>query len=454
MNLKSYLTIRIALVAVSCMLVAFWYVAWQAEREFRQQSTRTLETVAKQLRLQMTTISSGFGRADGFPYWGAEIESGFPAGFCVKYVDARGHVAKSSCSGSDMRNQAVPPWFAVIYRVLLMPGTEISLPIAWRGRDYGNVIGVPNVDSHIAQAWRDMSILLVLVSATVLAVCMLTYVVVNRALRPARDILMGLERLERGDLSSRLPRFDLIELQKLSEGINRLACGLEQSIAQRAELTCKLVNLQEEERGYLARELHDEFGQCLAAIKAVAASVGQTADQQCPALRPDADQLTRIAQHLMDMVRSLLRRLRPPGIDELGLVESLKSLIAQWNGSATQIQLDVQGDFERVPQTIAVNIYRIVQECLTNAAKHSAATTVKVRLERDGLMQSRETESRIGVTVEDNGMADGFDPSRSPGMGLLGMRERVAALGGQLLLHARPSSGLVIRASIPIPVSS
>jgi glucose-6-phosphate-specific signal transduction histidine kinase len=268
-------------------------------------------------------------------------------------------------------------------------------------------------------------------------------------LRPTREILAGLHRLEQGDLATRLPSLRLRELQRMGESFNRLAASLQQSIADRAELTRKLVNLQEDERRHLSRELHDEFGQCLAAINAIAANITLTAKRERSSLGREGDNLSRIAGHMMHALRNMLNRLRPPGIDELGLVESIEGLVSQYGGRGTQVELEASGSFGDVPETVTVSVYRIVQECLTNVVKHSGATRVKVKLGWTEALPQHPDGRAIEVSVEDDGNADELAFARSPGLGLLGMRERVTALGGQLTLRTGQPRGMVVNARIP-----
>jgi glucose-6-phosphate-specific signal transduction histidine kinase len=188
---------------------------------------------------------------------------------------------------------------------------------------------------------------------------------VSRALHPAQVIVAGLEKMEKGELSFRLPAFELDEWQRTGKAINQLAANLEQLLSERKKLALKLINIQEEERRYLARELHDEFGQCLAAINAVAASISQTAAYECPALVPEGKNISRIVHHMMESLRGLLKRLRPSDIDELGLTACLKSLVADWNvssGGKTHYNLAVHGNIDQLPEPLPVTIFRIVQE--------------------------------------------------------------------------------------------
>jgi two-component system sensor histidine kinase UhpB len=455
-NLKLYLTLRIALLAFLCLVLASGYVLWQAQREQQRAIATTLSTMAKQLQIRLTSVQVGFDRVGRFLYWDPLVDSEIASGYCVRYEDAQGRTVTSSCGGFDPdepQASTAPFWFDSFFRAVFDPAQETAQPLTWRKRDYGQLVATPDATIQVARAWHAVRSLMGLTAVTVLALCVLVCLTIDRALRPTREILRGLERLEHGDLAARLPAFELIELRKLSNGLNRLAASLEQSIAERAELTRRLVSVQEEERRHLARELHDEFGQCLAAINAAAASVGLTARQKCPELESEAERLNRITDHMMQMLRSMLLRLRPPGFDELGLIESLRGLVAEWNGRSARIDLDVQGDFERLPEPVTIGIFRIVQECLTNVAKHADATRVSVRLERRPTEPRERTAGEVDVIVEDDGRTGTNPFAATPGLGLLGMRERVTALGGQLTLREPDRSrGLVVHAQIPIAV--
>jgi signal transduction histidine kinase len=451
MDLKTHLMIRIVLIAALCLAVAAGYALWSGEREARADSERIVDVVARQLEAQQMKIAAGLDRPEHFPYLDPLLESGLLSGFCIRYVDAQGQATQRSCRGMSQQ-QSAPAWFVSAYRALLDPGHEIGRDLFWRGQGYGRISAVADVEGQIAAAWHDVSALLGLATMTVLALCLLVYFAMVRALQPAREILAGIERLEHGDLSARLPQFELIELEKISAGFNRLAAGLEQSIQERAQLMRKVVTLQEEERRYLARELHDELGQCLAAVNAIASSLVMTAEERYPELVGEGQRLARTGAHMMEMVRGMLQRLRPIEIDELGLIGSIKGLVAQWTGGRTHIDLEIKGSFDGLSEAIAVGVYRLVQECLTNVSKHAKATRVMVKIERrePSIAQQGNTFGSIDVLVEDNGVANASTLALSPRRGLLGMRERVAVLGGELLLQVRQSHGLAVRALLPI----
>jgi len=295
------------------------------------------------------------------------------------------------------------------------------------------------------EAWDKTRSLMALSTVTVSAVCLLVYLSINRALKPAQTIVAGLEDMEAGHLAYRLPSFELNEWQRIAAAINQLAASQQQLLEERQNLVVKLINVQEEERRYLARELHDEFGQCLAAINAVATVIKQTAAQQCPDLVDEAERISRITAHMLNSVRDLLGRLRPAEFDELGLAASLNSLVAGWNGRGggkTRYRLSVNGNCASLREEQAVALFRIAQEGLTNIAKHAAASSVCISL--------AISSEAVVLAVEDDGVAMQLPFADTGGIGLLGIRERVAALRGQLSLAIAESHGLIVEVRIPM----
>lgn len=451
MNLRFSLVLRIAATAMICLVVAAAWVLLQAGRESRRNVVQVADLVGRQVELQLLGMSAG-AKSERFPDWDVLADTGRLAGLCVHYVSADGRNEKSSCQGSGGIDHAAAAWFERLYRRVFEPGVPVVRELRFRDRPSGSIAVTSDAETEAARAWRDLSALFGLTAIAMMAQCVLVYVSVGRALRPTGVLIAGLQRMEAGDLAHRLPHFALHELRRIGEACNRLAENLQDTLAQRAELSRKLMHLQEDERRHLARELHDEFGQCLAAVNAHAASVVQTAEAECPELLPDGQSIARIADHMMGLLRSLLLRLRPGGIDELGLVNSLQGLVRDWQarlGAKTRLALETSGELDDLPAAVSVDVYRVVQECLNNVAKHSGANDVRIRLDRPVVPMSDFEQDCIGIRIEDDGVAD-ESIHRSSGLGLLGMKERVSALGGQLTLQVREGGGLAVHARIPL----
>jgi two-component system sensor histidine kinase UhpB len=212
---------------------------------------------------------------------------------------------------------------------------------------------------------------------------------------------------------------------------------LRRVLGENRYLLRRLIDVQEEERRRLARELHDELGQMLNAIKLDAMALPESA-----AARRIAGNADRVYAAAGDLVR----RLRPTALDELGLRAALEACVDRWQLSHPQlsVQLSMSGDLDALGEARSLALYRIVQEGLTNCVRHAQATHFYIDL-------TRAAEPGGGVLLEMRDDGRGFAPDAQPrrGGGLTGMRERVALLGGEFELLSAPGRGVTIRVEIP-----
>ncbi len=220
---------------------------------------------------------------------------------------------------------------------------------------------------------------------------------------------------------------------------------LADSLGENRLLSQKYLMVQEDERRSLAREMHDELGQCLNAIKLDAVSIRDMTHEQLPEAEASANAIIELSGHVYDVVRGIMQRLRPAALDTLGLHDAVGQLVGQWQrrNRAVECRYESSGDLSGLGEAVNITVYRLVQECLTNVVKHADARHVLVGLHRtDG--------GDVRVVVRDDGR--GFDlQGKRSGLGLIGLRERVEALSGRLLLDARPGAGVEIVAMLPVP---
>ena len=236
------------------------------------------------------------------------------------------------------------------------------------------------------------------------------------------------------------------EIARRKSAEARLAAAL----ADNRRLAQQYVELQERERKALARELHDELGQYLNVIKLDAVGIRDDQRASAPTMRYRASTIVENCNHIHGALATLMRELRPTGLDELGLAAALEHCVETWRARlpGVSLQLAITGDFTALPESITVTLFRLVQEALTNVAKHAAARHVKIRLER---RESRRADlERIDLAIVDDGVGavPGL-PTR--GLGLIGMRERVMALQGSLAFTSSPGQGFALSARIPVP---
>src|SRR6267378_7997524 len=222
---------------------------------------------------------------------------------------------------------------------------------------------------------------------------------------------------------------------------------LAETLAENKRLTQQYVHMQENERKALARDLHDELGQYLIAVKLDAMSVraSMTAD---PEVHEVARSMIANIDRVYGMVSGLIRQLRPVGLDDLGVTAAIEHCVNDWRSRLplVAIEMSLTGDFETLDETRGLVLYRLVQEALTNIARHAKATAVQIRIAAGRAVDSGQC---IEILIADNGCGADLSAPR-PGLGLVGMRERVCALGGSITLASELGAGFQVEASLPM----
>ncbi|HYU42458.1 MAG TPA: sensor histidine kinase [Vicinamibacteria bacterium] len=209
-------------------------------------------------------------------------------------------------------------------------------------------------------------------------------------------------------------------------------------------LSQRLVRAQEDERRRLARELHDEVGQMLTALRMELGTAERVRGGGNGAFSASLAEAKKIIDTVMESVRALSMGLRPAMLDDFGLGSALDWHARDYSRRYdVPVFLAVEGDVDRLPEPQRTCVYRVVQEALTNCAKHSRARRIDVAV--------REGSGRLHLSITDDGV--GVDGSEEPrtGMGLVGIEERVREIGGHASIHSRPGAGTRVEVDIPVP---
>jgi two-component system, NarL family, sensor histidine kinase UhpB len=216
---------------------------------------------------------------------------------------------------------------------------------------------------------------------------------------------------------------------------------LAEALAENQRLALQYVDMQEQERKTLAHDLHDELGQYVNAIKLDAVTIRDTAGPG--PVHAAARVLIVNVDRVYSVLRGLIRRLRPVGFDDLGVLAALEHCVNEWRPRlpAAQIDMSCAPELESLDEARRLVIFRLVQESLTNIARHSAATQVQIQI-------APSAKQGIEVLIADNGVGTDLSLPRS-GLGLVGMRERVAALGGAITLASSRGAGFRVMAFVP-----
>jgi two-component system, NarL family, sensor histidine kinase UhpB len=364
-------------------------------------------------------------------------------------VSREGGQTRSEPPGERVRGRESgrrpPAWFIALVKP---EPTTMRIPLTSHGNDLGSLVIGSEPSDEISEIWDGIVTQLVVGACIALVLFLITAAVVSRALRPLNSLADAMTRVEAGDYSTRVSPAGPPELAAICRRLNHLVEVLGSAMEDRRQLTGRLVSLQDSERKEVARELHDEFGPYLFALRAHVASLeaaiaGEGADaeillRQCRAMTEQLGALQQVNRQILD-------RLRPVGLAELGLGEALNGLIGMWRQAhpGVSLRLSVSPSLGALDEMTELTIYRVVQEALTNVFRHAGASSAAISV---ALLNSDAGQPTIRVEVSDNG--SGLPVGYKQGLGTIGMRERVAALGGKVSMTSTPE-GLVIEALVP-----
>lgn len=230
------------------------------------------------------------------------------------------------------------------------------------------------------------------------------------------------------------------------EVVRRVVAERQQAalLAENRALAQHVRQAQEDERKRMAREIHDEIGQYLAAIRLSAATLPTEGD---PVIAEQASRISSHAEHIQTTVRDLLHQLRPAVLDEYGLPDALRFLTGEWQAQHPDIEcdLELEMDWPKLDEKLSITVYRLVQEALTNVVRHAQASRVEV----GAILKNSGNRNYLEVTICDDGVGFTQLPAR-PCFGLAGMRERVGGVGGMIEIRTAFDAGVTVSAVIPL----
>ena len=341
-----------------------------------------------------------------------------------------------------LRGSSVPSWFAQFLHAT--PAT-VRVPAAYQGNSLGSIIITSNPDDEIAEIWDAVVGTLTGGLALITAVFGLTTFAVRQALMPMQNLGSALRLMQGGNYKVDLEESGPPELAEISGKLNDLAAALVRTRDDNARLAEQIISLEDHERRELARELHDEFGPYLFAVRANLTSIMTDAQKDASAasitLTKKCSAALEQISALQQLNRRVLQRLRPPALDELGLDGALRGMIANWRENNPEVAISLENEAALgKDQTTDLTVYRVVQEGLTNVFRHANATKIWIKIRVASL-------NKLVVSVADNGT--GLTHNVKPGFGLSGMRDRVRALGGTIVTANDPN-GFTLTVELPL----
>jgi len=457
MRMSRYLVTRIIAVSVVILLAALLLALWRAQYDVQREERGAIEIV--HLFEHLYALENG--PAD-------EIDGHVDA---LRRINAAGNLRhiqldlRDASGAIRVAPRSLEPssglerLFALIAPGMRSVQVDPSGPWTLQRDDDARFVATLSLDpsSEQRESLDNMVGMLGVLAGYGAALLLAVYWALRRTLAPLQPIQQAILRYERDDFAHRLPTLPFAEMDRIARALNHLASTLSAAREARRVVSLKLVSSQEEERARISRELHDEFGQTLTAMRADVAWLAYHTSST-PELREVVEGLGRHCERFHGQVRDLLRRLRPQGVDAatgVPLRSLLDDLVQSWHerpGRRAEYSLFYDLGDRVLPDDLALTLYRLTQEALTNATRHADATRVEVRV-------GTRANGDIEWCVEDDGIGlDSVENAPHRGNGLAGMRERVWAYGGEIEMgpcgnDSTQRAGLRIRAHFALPAT-
>lgn len=438
MSLRFQVNIRILFCFICILILSGSIAVWQARKAVSDE-------VDASIKLALQLINLGFSTAPASRF----NESRWFADFALLKETRHLTIQLKKPSGEVIdlarkkhqteRNKTPPAWFVNLVAGDY-PQAEHQL-ITGNDKPLTLIIQADPLD-EITEVWQEslsfFTSIFLLTSLTFLAVNL----VFNKAFRAITTIVEGLQLIETGHYQHKLPQFSTNEYDNIAKAINHMTEVLDKTRRENRALTQHSLEIQEEERQRLAQELHDELGQSLTAIKVMAVSA--------TCAKVDVKQVTRsiidICDHLTAVVRSMMHQLHPLILTELGLKAALEDMVHHWSkiDPALSLSIHCADRVDHLEKKLSIQIFRVIQECLTNIIRHADAQQVSIDLDIAG-----KQGEMLQLQITDDGRGCNLEQINS-GFGLLGMQERIKSLNGEFSVRSRPLQGMSVTALIPL----
>lgn len=431
LSLRARLLLPLAAMVVGALLMGGLALQIVSPEQFRNENaegSRSAQNVAAALNAGLAAAQNPKDVLAAF--------SGFLAtGDAIEFQPRGSAPARPSVR---IRDSSIPRWFVALLEV---PELGMAYPISVGREQVGDIVFAPDLSADIFEKWMGFVAIVISGSLLMLLAGLSAYFTTGAALRPLAQLGAGLSRMRNGSYDTMIPVSGPPEIKRSCEEANQLALTLRRLSRDNGALLRKIVSIQDDERRDLARELHDELGPLLFAIRANATALSeQTAGDSLEPGSP-AQRLLSAAEALHQTNRRILEGLSPLYVGDLGLDTSIRTLLRNAQSQAPDISLKFSLDprLNDLDGLLSQTTYRVIQEATTNVLRHAQAKNLDVRVDVDG--------AQVAIEISDDGK--GLPQQRSFGRGLTGMNERVRALNGTFELVSE-NGRTVVRCRLPL----
>lgn len=434
MSLRSQINFRILWVFVCILILSGSINLWQARKAVDKEVGASIN-----LAMQLVKISLGATKINQADWQFRLNQLEQTRHLTIFLKQPQGVVIPiTPLSESNRLRHTAPDWFTFLV-VSEYPQAEYQ--IETNNKQRLTLIIQANPQDEVSEVWSESLIffivILLLFSLTFLSI----QLVFNKTLCDIKSIVDHLKKIEKGRYKQKLPFFSTQEYNDIASAINHMSDVLSKTQQQNRALTQHSLKIQEDERLRLSQELHDEFAQSLTAIKVMAVTAAHKNSDTLMITQSISD----ICDDLMKNLRLIMKQLHPLILTELGLKAALEELVYHWEvrSPATVFKLLCDHEVDKINQTIVIQVFRVIQESLTNIIRHSKASRVTIKLTVTNPLD------KLWLEVIDNG--EGCDLKKvASGFGLLGMEERIKLLDGDFVLDSEINKGMTMKATVPL----
>lgn len=432
MSLRVLINLRITASVLLILIFSAIIAVWQARSSVEKEVDSSINLAVQMIEFVFNQRPSSHQEDEAWLQSFANMQP-------VRHLQITIKDNKSELSGEtnllyskDNENRA-PIWFSkAVTGNLLSKNYDIKIADG----STKTIVITANPMDEISEAWGETKSYFWSIVLMLFIIFIAVNLVFNSMLQAVKAILAGLHQVETGHFGHVLPDFKISEFDAIAKEINDMSLALRTAQESNQALARHTMKIQENERQTLSRELHDEMGQSLTAIKAMAVTCQQAGTD----VNAVTSSIVDICNHLAVVVRSMMRTLHPLSLTELGLGATLSELVREWQRRSPELDFDLDYDssLEKLSHDVTIHVYRIVQECLTNVVRHAKASEVTILVTKRG--------NEVWITVSDNGQGNQLN---SQGFGLLGMKERAGNLGGKFKLESVDNGGVNVIVQLP-----
>jgi two-component system sensor histidine kinase UhpB len=439
MTLRSQLNLRIAFSSLLILILGGSITLWQARNAVEKEIDSSINLAVQLITFGFAQLSKTSSQEE--TDWFAQLNTlKETRHLSIQLKKQSGQIIRFTHDTLAAEGGKKPPqWFInLVGAHYPMAEHRIATP---RGELVTLVIMANPLD-EITEVWQESVAFFISIFFLMLFTFLAVHVVFNKAIRAISVIVEALKVIETGDYRQKLPEFSTQEYARIAQAINHMTEELDKTQQENRALTLHSLEIQEDERQRLSQELHDELGQSLTAIKVMAV----TAAHEKADTKKITTAIIGICDHLIAVVRSMMHQLHPLILTELGLKATLEDMVAHWSERHPGLTLTLRcaDAVDALEHTVSIQIFRVIQECLTNVVRHAEAGRVDI-----SLSVRSDPQKMLLLQVRDDGK--GCDMNRfSSGFGLRGMQERIKTLGGTLTYQSQPNRGMLISAHVPI----